>query len=204
MSHPKTSLELRQYANGTWRAEHGHIPVEMPVTLTVNGKAWLKFMCTPQYLDALAVGFLYNEGLIESTTDIVQMRVCPANDNVDVWTSNSIEKPATWRITSGCAGGVFATEEEKEAGAVAIPAHPNGMQEHYNEVLLDPGQINILIMQLFQGQNLHQLSGGVHASGLSDGERLFMFCEDIGRHNTLDKLAGRVMLKKIPSLGGWP
>lgn len=196
MSLSNSSLEFRQYANGAWRAERGHVPAEMAVTLTVNGEAWLEFMCTPEHLDALAVGFLYNEGLIESRMDIAQLRVCPANDNVDVWTSTGIEKPARWRITSGCAGGVSAPGDETEADAVVIPAPPRGIQEHLNEVLLEPAHINELVVQLFRAQDLHRQSGGVHASALSDGERLIMFCEDIGRHNTLDKLAGRVMLEK--------
>ena len=196
MSLSNSSLEFRQYANGAWRAERGHVPAEMAVTLTVNGEAWLEFMCTPEYLDALAVGFLYNEGLIESAADIAQMRICPANDNVDVWTSTSIEKPARWRITSSCTGGMSAPGDETEADAVTIPAPPRGMPEHFDEVSLEPVQVNELVRQLFQAQDLHRQSGGVHASALSDGERLIIFCEDIGRHNTLDKLTGRVMLEK--------
>ena len=38
--------------------------------VTVNGEPWLEFMCTPEYLEALAVGFLYNEGLIESAVQL--------------------------------------------------------------------------------------------------------------------------------------
>jgi FdhD protein len=196
MSLSNSSLEFRQYANGAWRAERGHVPAEMAVTLTVNGETWLEFMCTPEHLDALAVGFLYNEGLIESRMDIAQLRVCPANDNVDVWTSTGIEKPARWRISSGCAGGVSAPGDETKADAVAIPAPPRGMPEQIDEVSLEPVEVNELVRQLFRAQDLHRQSGGVHASALSDGRRLFMFSEDIGRHNTLDKLAGRVMLEK--------
>ena len=196
MSLSNSSLEFRQYANGAWRAERGHVPAEMAVTLTVNGEAWLEFMCTPEHLDALAVGFLYNEGLIESAADIAQMRVCPANDNVDVWTSTSIEKPARWRINSGCTGGVSVPGDETEADVAVIPTPPRGMPKYFNEVSLEPVEVNELVRQLFRAQDLHRQSGGIHASALSNGEHLFMFCEDIGRHNTLDKLAGRVMLEK--------
>jgi FdhD protein len=193
-----SSLDFRQFANGIWRAEHGNIPAEMAVTLTVNGEAWLDFMCTPEHLDALAAGFLYNEGLIESTGDIAQLRICPSNDNVDVWTSINIEKPSRWRRTSGCTGGVSAAGEENQVHTLAVPEPPRGMPEHFNEVSLIPTQVNELVRQLFQTQDLHRQSGGMHASAFSDGKRLFLSCEDIGRHNTLDKLAGRVMLEHIP------
>ncbi len=43
---------------------------ERPVALTVNGELWLTCMCTPADLDALAVGFLFNEGLIEAPADV--------------------------------------------------------------------------------------------------------------------------------------
>ena len=197
MSQPTIPLEIRQWSNGVWSTEPGSAPAEMPVTLTVNGEAWLEFMCTPEHLDALAVGFLYNEGMIESAAEIAQVRVCPANDNVDVWTSRSVEKPTRWRMTSGCAGGVSAAGEEPKAHAVAVPAPPRGMPERFNEVSLTPAQVNGLVIQLFQVQDLHRQSGGIHASALSDGQRLFLSCEDIGRHNTLDKLAGRVMLENV-------
>ncbi len=197
MSQPTIPIDIRQWSNGVWSTEPGSAPAEMSVMLTVNGEAWLEFMCTPEHLDALAVGFLYNEGLIESAAEIVQVRVCPANDNVDVWTSRLVKKPARWRMTSGCAGGVSAAGEEQKAHAVAIPAPPRGMPERFDEVSLTPAQVNKLVIQLFQAQDLHRQSGGIHASALSDGRRLFLSCEDIGRHNTLDKLAGRVMLENV-------
>ncbi len=196
MSQPAIPLDIRQWSKDVWSAGQGSAPAEMPVTLTVNGEAWLEFMCTPEHLDALAVGFLYNEGLIEGAAEVAQVRVCPANDNVDVWTSATIAKPAQWRRTSGCGGGLSTAGEETKAHALAIPAPPRGMPEHFDEVVLTPAQVNKLVIQLFQVQNLHRQSGGIHASALSDGQRLFLSCEDIGRHNTLDKLAGRVMLEK--------
>ncbi len=51
--------------------------------------------------------------------------------------------------------------------------------------------------QLKQAQELYRKSGGVHTSALSDGERLILVAEDIGRHNTLDKLAGRCLLEQV-------
>ena len=197
MSDPITPMEYHGSTGSLRRTLRGGVPDEMEVTLTVNGEAWLVFMCTPEYLDALAVGFLFNEGLIDSAADIAQLRVCPANDNVDVWTTKAIAKPARWRRTSGCAGGLSAAGEEKmKTHALVIPAPPPGMAEYFNEVSLTPAQVNELMMHLFRAQHLHRQSGGVHASALSDGIRLFLSCEDVGRHNTLDKLAGRVMLEK--------
>jgi FdhD protein len=169
----------------------------MPVMLTINGEPWLEFMCTPEYLEALAIGFLFNEGLIKSASEVAQIRVCPAGDNVDVWTARAIEKPVHWRRTSGCTGGITARGNDSKPDDAELHAVPNLLSGRVEEVTLTSSQINELFSRLFWVQKLHRQSGGIHASALSDGQTLLLFCEDIGRHNTLDKLAGRVLLENI-------
>jgi FdhD protein len=56
--------------------------------------------------------------------------------------------------------------------------------------------IGALVDQLFEAQSLYRETGGVHTSALSDGERILLVAEDIGRHNTLDKIAGLCMLRR--------
>jgi len=52
---------------------------------------------------------------------------------------------------------------------------------------------------LFESQELYHETGGVHTSALSDGEQVILSAEDIGRHNTLDKIAGLCLMENI-----WP
>jgi FdhD protein len=52
---------------------------------------------------------------------------------------------------------------------------------------------------LFDVQDLYRETGGVHTSALTDGERILLSAEDIGRHNTLDKLAGMCLMQNV-----WP
>ena len=54
--------------------------VENAVSLTVNGELWLTFMCTPVDLEAMAVGFLFNEGFIQSPKDIADIHLCPGEE----------------------------------------------------------------------------------------------------------------------------
>ncbi len=178
-------IQYHQVTPNRWEAIQAEVIVETPVSLTVNGEVWLTFMCTPVDLEAMAVGFLYNEGLISSKEEIVQARLCASGDNVDIWLNHSLEKPAQWRRTSGCTGGVTAVEETLRAPVIL------------NGAALSPGQIGRLIHQLFEAQLLYRASGGVHTSALSDGERLAVVAEDIGRHNTLDKIAGRCLMEDV-------
>ena len=66
-----------------------------------------------------------------------------------------------------------------------------------NGARLSLRQIAELIDQFFETQTLYRQSGGVHTSGLSDGKKIHVIAEDIGRHNTLDKISGRCLLEDI-------
>lgn len=155
--------------------------VETPVSLTVNGENWLTFMCTPILLEELAIGFLFNEGIISNNEEVADVRVCEHGDNIDVWLSHAVEKPTKWRRTSGCSGGVTGVDLLSEG----LPVMES------QGAILAPLQINALIVRLFESQELYKETGGVHTSALSDGENIIFIAEDIGRHNTLDKIAGR-------------
>lgn len=185
MQNPKRPHSYWQYGPAGVNLVSGEVIVETPVSLTVNGEIWLTFMCTPIDLEAMAVGFLFNEGVITSRTELADVRLCAAGDNVDVWLHHSAEKPDRWRRTSGCTGGVTAVEME-DAPPTAQP--PSAFS-------LPPGKVGQLMDLLLNSQSLYRASGGVHTSALSDGEQLQIVAEDIGRHNTLDKIAGRLLLE---------
>jgi FdhD protein len=146
-------------------------------------------MCTPVDIEAMAVGFLYNEGLLETIEEVEQVRVCEHGDNVDVWLNHSVQQPASWKRTSGCTGGVTAVD------LLARPqVHFNGTKPRFQ-----PDAIMALVEKLFEVQSLYRETGGVHTSALCDGNELILVAEDIGRHNTLDKIAGLSLMKNI-----WP
>jgi FdhD protein len=184
------SIEYLLIEADQWTKKKAEIITETPVSLSVNGEIWLTFMCTPIDLEAMAVGFLFNEGLIESTDEIEDVRLCDAGDNVDVWLSHSLEKPETWRRTSGCTGGVTSVSAEKSKNGRKRP-------KSTNDLTITPADVSFLIGQLFASQDLYQRSGGVHTSALSDGQKFHVVAEDIGRHNTLDKIAGRCLMENI-------
>ncbi len=159
---------------------------ETPVSITVNGQVWITLMCTPTDIEALAVGFLFNEGVIKSKEEIELLQVCEHGDNVDVWLNHPVEPPRTWRRTSGCTGGATAVILEK----IQTKLCTNGWG-------LTPSMISQLVEMLLEAQNLYREVGGVHTSILSDGERVLVASEDVGRHNSLDKIAGRCLLEGI-------
>ncbi|MGD0611228.1 MAG: formate dehydrogenase accessory sulfurtransferase FdhD [Anaerolineales bacterium] len=170
---------------GRWETVPAKVIGETSVTLTVNGEVWLGLMCTPVDLEALAVGFIVNEGLLHDASEIASVRVCPTGDNVDVWLNHAVERPANWRRTSGCTGGMTSTDLQ---GSVLIPP--------LERPLTAENLLNFMGM-LYESQSLYKEMGGVHTTALCNGQTIVLKAEDVGRHNTLDKLAGRMLLEHI-------
>src|SRR5262249_54606017 len=105
---PQKAIHYERYEFQKWEPQDAETIVEAPVSLTVNGEAWITFMCTPVNLEAMAVGFLYNEGILEKIEEVADVRVCEHGDNVDVWLNHPAQQPTSWRRTSGCTGGATA------------------------------------------------------------------------------------------------
>ncbi len=186
---PRKAIHYERYEFQKWEHHDADTIVETPVSLTVNGEVWITFMCTPLHLEALSVGFLYNEGIIQSMDEVADVHVCEHGDNVDVWLNHAAQQPTSWRRTSGCTGGVTAVD---------LLAKPDVSFDE-NKLQVQPDAIMDLVEKLFESQELYRDTGGVHTSALSDGEKVLLAADDIGRHNTLDKIAGLCLMKNI-----WP
>jgi FdhD protein len=182
------SIRYYKYSREGWQSVQTKVISEAAVTLTVNGEEWLSFMCTPSDLEALAVGFLFNEQLIAEKAEIASVRVCERGDNVDVWLNHAVRQPARWQRTSGCNGGYTRADGEPE----------RQMQTNLTTPTLISADLLLASMdQLLQAQEVYREARGIHCSALSDGQRVVYQAEDIGRHNTLDKLAGRLLLEPV-------
>jgi FdhD protein len=189
MLSPTVTITYHRFEFQKWEQIQGETIVETPVSLTVNGQVWLTLMCTPTDLEALALGFLYNEGIIETLSEVADVRLCEHGDNVDVWLYHAAERPQSWRRTSGCSGGMTSIDAQARWEKSIENTGPR----------LTPQQVESLVEKLLQEQELYRDTGGVHSSILSDGDQVLLRAEDIGRHNTLDKIAGQMLLKGI-----WP
>ena len=140
----------------------------------------------PPILKPLRLAFSLTKELSTDAEELASVRVCPAGDNIDVWLTHNAEKPKNWKRTSGCTGGVTAIETSIP---VSIPVEYN--------FSLPAERVGILIGDLFDAQELYRTMGGVHTSALSDGVSILVTAEDVGRHNALDKIAGRCLLERI-------
>jgi FdhD protein len=148
-------------------------------------------MCTPRDLDDLALGFLRAEGLIGGMQDVRHVVVCPNSSCVEVWLKAGVELPAVSRriITSGCGGGLTFDD---------LSAHQAPLN---TQTTLSPGQLLARMHDLYQAAALYAQTQGIHTSALTDGQRLLLVAEDIGRHNTVDRLWGQALKRGLPTAG---
>jgi FdhD protein len=177
-------FEFTRYAEGEFTQSSAHLPHEQAVTLIVNGKAWMELVCTPSMIEELVVGFLYNERLIDSREEISRIYLCDTADYVEIDTLKEIKKPTNWIKTTGCSGGQTSQRLE-------FPLRPS-----LNEAILSVERLTRLLKVFLEEQNRLSTSRGMHCSAISDGKELLAIADDIGRHNTLDKLMGHVLLHR--------
>jgi FdhD protein len=96
-------------------------------------------------------------------------------------------RPERRILTSGCGGGVTFDDLSGSRPPLA------------SELRISTAQISQLMRQLNESAALYRASRGVHTSALADQEHLLVLAEDVGRHNTLDKIRGACMLGDLPT-----
>jgi FdhD protein len=149
-------------------------------------------MRTPGDDYELAAGFLYNEGVIHTRNDLVQMTYCVDGAQqeynalrIQLQASSFPALPQLERhffTSSAC--GVCGALMLDDLAARELPSIPAGPQ-------LPPAFFAALPDQLRDAQAVFDSTGGLHAAALFDTQgRLLALREDVGRHNALDKLIG--------------
>ncbi|MBX9928265.1 MAG: formate dehydrogenase accessory sulfurtransferase FdhD [Gemmatimonadaceae bacterium] len=157
---------------------------EVPVWLEVNGAPAVTWMCTPEQLPELVVGWLHGEGYIDAKTDVRSMRPCAKEPGfwVEIDADRYAAVEATERrrvLASGC--GAVTTILGSMSAVPRRTAPPT---------IPDLATTRLLFKELFARGERYQSTGGIHAAALTDGTSLLTHAEDIGRHNAVDKVIG--------------
>jgi len=168
---------------------------ELRFTIFVEDRELVTLMCSAWQLQPLVVGFLYLEGLIEGIDDLQLLRVCLEDRLADVRLANGFpDVPPRKILTSGCTGGVSFGKYLDQIEQFRVE----------DDGAITPGRMYELLRALYDHSRLYREAGGVHTSIFAerdDGGPRFV-AEDIGRHNTLDKLQGMALLDGVSTRGG--
>ena len=168
----------------------GWVVEEAQICISVNGSELATFMASPRDLKPMALGFLANEGIIQTLDDIRHLHLAKNNTCVDIWLHDtSFEKPRKFIITAGCGGGV--TFDDLSAEHEPLTA----------DLQATPEQLASLMREMHLGAELYQQARGIHTAVLATPTQLLLQKEDIGRHNCLDKLRGAALLAGLETEG---
>ncbi len=180
-------------------------------SMFVNGVEAVTFMATSRNLHHLALGFLVSEKLISGLGEIASIRVNEAPDRA-YWYIPALGIDET-RAMAVCEEGVGSIEVRLTRADFRLPPHRiltsgcgGGVtfdDLSHRETPLD-SKLTVRVAQIFS--MMHELNAnaklyrecrGVHTSALGDGEHLLAIAEDVGRHNTLDKIRGDCLMRGI-------
>jgi FdhD protein len=183
------NVSIQRYKDRQSSMVNDVVAIEEPLQININGRATTITMRTPGDDIALALGFLFTEGMITSYDDIDDVLQNTANE-VNVLPNISIKPESTDRnfyATSSC--GVCGKSSVDAIAAISkyMPSTSN--------ILVNPAILTTLQDKLLSVQSAFESTGGIHASALfkNDGSYLY-HSEDVGRHNALDKLIGHALM----------
>jgi FdhD protein len=190
------SPELIQPAKRGGRMSELAAVEEVPVWLEVNGRPVVTWMCTPDLLEELAIGWLHGEGYIDS---IEQVHLRPCATDLGFWATVPEDRVAAVQaesrrpvLASGC--GAVSTFL---AATETVEAQPR------RGPVPELERLRALFKELFARGERYKDTGGIHAAALVDetASSLIAHAEDIGRHNAVDKTLGAALLARRPVTG---
>jgi FdhD protein len=199
---PTEKVLVDRFHDGARARRQDEVIVEEPLEIRLDEHRVATTMRTPGHDFELAAGFLHAEGLLGSTS-IRTIRYCgtgaPAESEFNVVTVDTVDPrpdapPARLgNVSSSC--GL--------CGSIAI----DDLWERLRP-LADPPRLPLAVVatigdEVVRRQDLFGRTGGLHAAAAFAGDgHIVVVREDIGRHNAVDKVAGRLLLDgALPATG---
>ncbi len=180
-------IKCRQLADGEFTRSKTSVIIEKELPIYVNGKHLVTASITPVMEKEFVIGYLFGQGFIDSPEELISVDIEENGARVLLKNRSNITvtpEVTSYRIVSG--GGRVAY-----AGETKLPQIRS--RRKISQQLLFKA-----MNTLFETARMYRETEGVHAAGLftTDGD-LICIVEDIGRHNTIDKVIGYALLNKI-------
>ncbi|MGY8523730.1 formate dehydrogenase accessory sulfurtransferase FdhD [Paracidovorax citrulli] len=165
------------------------LPGERPLTVYLDKRELVTLMTLGGAPEALVLGYLRNQRLVESVEDIAAIQVDWETESAAVTTRTGIdrieERTARKIVTTGCGQGTVFGSLMDEVDQIRLP----------DDAVLEQDTLYSIIDTIRLQQSVYKQAGSVHGCALFQGRELLMFVEDVGRHNAVDAIAGRMWLE---------
>ncbi|RLI44380.1 formate dehydrogenase accessory sulfurtransferase FdhD [Candidatus Bathyarchaeota archaeon] len=155
------------------------VVVEVPVNIFVNNKFVTTLFALPKLKRELALGWLFDEGILQSLDEIKEVVV--NQSNVNVITKGPIKEEALQAVGVAACGSSINKFLMTISKAVEQPVESSYKVKAYDI---------IRFVKELDRSKLYRLTRGVHVAAIFESGKLVAFAEDIGRHNAVDKVIG--------------
>jgi len=196
-------LHIRKWDAGRWSDSPDAVVTEEPLQLLLDGEPLSVVMRTPGQDIELALGLFFAEGIARSLSDVKYVRVSAesgeSEDRVEVDASivdsNQVDVQLAHAPRRRPERSMLASSACGVCGAVLIEDLRRDLSTLGAGPAVDPKILPGLVERLRSGQGVFERTGGLHGAGLftASGD-LVCLREDVGRHNAVDKLVGRMLL----------
>lgn len=184
--------EVQVYSGGKLTAAEAEVVAEFPLVLRVNDREIVTLIASPHDLRFLVAGFLRVQGFVQSVSDFEMFSVCNDYGIANVRIKGELPAELKPILTSGCGTGITFTLPA--AGSASANAACTGP--------IKVTSVFALMDELTRKAEKYKSHGGVHSAAVGDAEgNLLLYAEDIGRHNTVDRIAGEALLKEVDLTG---
>lgn len=179
------AFEMVRMPDGTETA----LPEEHATVIYVNEQMAFRVVCTPELLPQLALGRLLTEGWITSAQEVEQIAVCAEGLKINVYLTHPLtaRSAAAQDVSSCCTDNITLGSPVKLPPLQTVP-----------QMELRPEWVDTLAAAMSAGLPIYRATRAVHSCFVLHEGRILCACEDIGRHNALDKAVGQMLLQNIP------
>ncbi len=164
---------------------------EHPLTVYVDRREIVTLMTLGHAPEALVLGYLRNQRLVDAVEDIESVQVDWETGSAAVVTRHKrdlAKKTRKRTVTTGCGQGTVFGDLMEEIDSIKLPA----------DVFLDDTKLFRLLDNVRRHETIYKQAGAVHGCALASLEgEILMFVEDVGRHNAVDAIAGFMWLERI-------
>ena len=173
--------------------EHGKtqtiaIPAERALTVYVDRRELVTLMTLGAHPELLVLGFLRNQRLVDSASQVEAISVDWEVGAAAVTTRDGIAdiaaKTAKRVVTTGCGQGSVFGDLMSDVGTIALPPASLSQQQLY-----------AIVNTIRVADSTYKTAGSVHGCALFRGDELLLMVEDVGRHNAIDTIAGWMWLQ---------
>lgn len=178
------------YDKGKLVATERELVSEFPLLLNVNGREIATLITSPHDLRFLVVGFLRLQGFVGKLEDIFILSVCNDFGIAKVEIRGELPERLKPVLTSGCGTGITFT----------FPQACQKMNGAPSSRRFTPTAVFAMMDELARKAEGYRSHGGMHSAAVGD-DSIILYAEDLGRHNTLDRIAGEALLKGIDLAG---